>query len=197
MVSIQWNLVLDTHWNDFLSYINKTPIYERLIKEAFGQEVFTKDKLEVALAAYLKTLKSRKTAFDKYAGGNKSSLSLSAKRGLLLFTSEKLKCVQCHMPPDFTKVTKHSKLHDAYANIGLYNIANANKYPEEDKGLVEYTEDDKDNGKFRIPSLRNVELTSPYMHDGSVASLSEVIDIYAKGGRGSEPDAVYGNGPAK
>ncbi len=188
-------LGLDMHWNECLAYLNNSSLYRPLFKLLYGSTDVTMERLEHALAAYLVTLRSRNAPFDQYVSGNKMALSNSAKRGLLLFTSEKLKCVQCHMPPDFTRVTESSKLDEVYANIGLYNIEGRSEYPKNDNGLIRHTMQENDNGKFRIPSLRNVELTAPYMHDGSVATLSEVIDIYAQGGRGGERNTLYGNGP--
>jgi cytochrome c peroxidase len=70
-----------------------------------------------------------------------------------------------------------------FHNTGLYNLGPDGDYPPGGEGLFEFTGDPADKGKFRVPSLRNVELTAPYMHDGSVATLEEVVDHYAAGGR--------------
>ena len=71
----------------------------------------------------------------------------------------------------------------AFFNTGLYNVAGALSYPAPNTGLYEFTKRPEDVGKFRPPTLRNVAVTRPYMHDGSIASLSEVLDHYAAGGR--------------
>ena len=81
-----------------------------------------------------------------------------------------------------------------FHNTGLYNVSNQDRYPEADSGLREETGLSQDDGKFRAPSLRNIAITAPYMHDGSVATLAEVIDHYAAGGRTlrTGPDAGVG-----
>ena len=70
-----------------------------------------------------------------------------------------------------------------FHNTGLFNIGGTGNYPPDNTGLFDLTGDPSDMGKFRAPSLRNIALTAPYMHDGSVATLDEVLDIYAAGGR--------------
>jgi cytochrome c peroxidase len=85
--------------------------------------------------------------------------------------------------------TQTNNTDSIYANIGLYNVDGKNEYPQNDEGLSRITHQKSDNGKFKIPSLRNVMLTAPYMHDGSIATIEEVIDMYANGGRSIN----YGN----
>lgn len=186
-------LGLDNHWESFSRYVGNTAVYQSLLKEITKNGVLTKELLEACIEAYLEKLQSRNAPFDQYIGGDKEALDASAQRGFRLFTSKELKCVQCHMPPDFTKLTESKLLEEVFVNIGLYNFNN--EYPAKDRGIMEYTHKKQDNGKFRIPSLRNVALTAPYMHDGSVETLPEVIDIYANGGRGDVGDKLYGNGP--
>jgi cytochrome c peroxidase len=70
-----------------------------------------------------------------------------------------------------------------FANTGLYDVDGRGSYPAGDRGLIEVTHQAGDRGRFRVPTLRNVELTAPYMHDGCVANLEQVIDDYARGGR--------------
>jgi cytochrome c peroxidase len=79
-------------------------------------------------------------------------------------------------------------------NIGLYNLSGQNTYPSADQGLRRFTKRSEDDGKFKIPSLRNVMLTAPYMHDGSVADLQQVIDLYARGGRNTTVGDYPGDG---
>ena len=78
---------------------------------------------------------------------------------------------------------------DNYWNIGLYNVNDKGDYPPDDLGLFELTKKQEDMGRFRTPSLRNLGFTAPYFHDGSAETLSEVIDIYMRGGR----NVTYGN----
>lgn len=153
---------------------SKDTFYIQLFKKAFPNDnsLFTPKQIETALVAYEKTLISRESKFDK------QTFTSNQYYGLKLFTSAKLNCVSCHPPPYFTLATKSDNIDSIYANIGLYV-----KYPLTDNGLSSFTKKSSDEGKFKIPSLRNVLLTAPYMHDGSIATISEVIDHYAKGGR--------------
>ncbi|MDB4988240.1 MAG: Methylamine utilization protein mauG, partial [Myxococcaceae bacterium] len=81
-----------------------------------------------------------------------------------------------------------------FHNIGLYNLGASSLYPRDNRGLYEFTRRAADMGRFRTPSLRNVTLTAPYMHDGSMATLDEVLDHYAAGGRTIEHGALSGVG---
>ena len=133
----------------------------------------------------MRSLISLNSPFDRYAySQDDSALSESALRGMTLFFSEKLECHHCHGGFNFTQSTSHeTQLLDlrAFHNTGLYNLNNS--YPNKDIGLAELTGQSRDNGRFRAPTLRNIEKSAPYMHDGSIATLSEVIDFYAAGGR--------------
>ena len=95
-----------------------------------------------------------------------SALSISQKRGREIFLSDKFKCFDCHFGPDFTG--------DEFRNIGLYDGTTL-----KDKGRYEITQDSSDLGKFKVPGLRNVVLTGPYMHNGMFETLEEVIDYYS------------------
>jgi cytochrome c peroxidase len=113
-------------------------------------------------------------------------MSASAIRGMALFLSKRLQCSQCHSGPFFSKGTQSSDLssdNSPYRNNGLYNLHGKGDYPWPNIGLNEFTHKPEDMGKFRIPSLRNVALTGPYMHDGSISSLEKVLEHYAAGGR--------------
>jgi len=178
-------LGLDKHINEVLEIFKKDSLYSILFENAFPDSInlFTLAQIEMAISAYEKTLVSQSSNFDK------GELTPSAYNGLKLFTSKRLNCVSCHRPPYFTLGTLTENVDSIYANIGLYNVGNRNEYPQNDNGIYSITHQSEDNGKFKIPSLRNVMLTAPYMHDGSVATIEEVIDIYARGGRNID----YGN----
>src|SRR5690606_39002290 len=99
---------------------------------------------------------------------------------------ERLECFHCHGGYNFTDaVVDRSMLFPqrAFHNTGLYNLDGNGAYPENNTGVHAITGDAADMGKFRAPTLRNIALTAPYMHDGSVATLEDVIRIYAAGGR--------------
>jgi cytochrome c peroxidase len=136
--------------------------------------------------------------FDRYAyDGVDSALSESAIRGMTLFFSEKLECHHCHGGFNFTQSTAHEKQlldRKPFHNTGLYFLDSTGGYPAQDIGLAEITLNEEDNGKFRAPSLRNVAVSAPYMHDGSLATLEAVIDFYAAGGHVIESGPLQGDG---
>lgn len=178
-------LGLNKHINEIQVFFKKDSLYPTFFKNAFpdSSKLFTLTQIEIAIAAYEKTLVSKSSNFDK------GELTPSAYKGLQLFTSKRLNCVSCHRPPYFTLATSTENVDSIYANIGLYNVGNKNEYPQTDNGIYSITHQPKDNGKFKIPSLRNVMFTAPYMHNGSISTIEEVIDMYARGGRNID----YGN----
>ena len=147
-----------------------------------------------SISAFVRTLRSFNSPYDKFTKGDTAVLSSNARAGMKLFFSEKLNCSSCHAPTLFTLATKTKNTDSIYFNTGLYNVANKNKYPDEDKGLADITNKTNDDGKFKIPSLRNVALTAPYMHDGSINTLEEVIDMYMNGGRQIISGPLAGDG---
>ncbi|HQU88735.1 MAG: di-heme enzyme [Zoogloeaceae bacterium] len=137
--------------------------------------------IQSALAAFQRTLISADADYDR----GPRALSAQAQQGLALFSSARLGCASCHRPPLFTDADRHAPAHSAqpYHNTGLYNLDGQGSLPAGPQGLIEYTAKAADRGRFRTPSLRNVALTAPYMHDGSIPTLAAVIDHYAAGGR--------------
>lgn len=146
------------------------------------------------IAAFVSTIRSTDAPYDKFMKGDTTALSAVAKAGMNLFFSDRLHCASCHTTPFFTSATKTTNTDSIYFNTGLYNIAGTNKYPAEDNGLAFITGKINDDGKFKTPSLRNVALTAPYMHDGSINTLEEVIDMYARGGRNISAGPFAGDG---
>ncbi|GHG67133.1 methanobactin export MATE transporter MbnM [Comamonas sp. JC664] len=139
-----------------------------------------------ALASFQRSLISGNAPFDRYVYGNDASaLSREARRGMELFFSERLECDHCHSGFNFQDATVHEATSEPilpFHNTGLYNEDGQGTYPAEDPGLIELTGRAEDMGRFRAPSLRNVAVTGPYMHDGSLETLSDVLDHYAAGG---------------
>jgi cytochrome c peroxidase len=121
-----------------------------------------------ALATYERTLTSFNSPFDDYYYRGQATLSAEAIKGLDLFMSDETKCSSCHAPPLFTN--------NRFANIGLYE-----DYADSGRGRVTFRAEDL--GKFKVPTLRNVALTAPYMHDGSMGRLEEVILHFDQGGK--------------
>lgn len=189
-------LGLDLHWEKFKNYLLFTASYKNVVKQylSIKNDSLSKTLIEKCLIAYLKKLKISQAPIDDFLNGNEKSISIQAQRGFQLFVSSKLKCVSCHPPPNFTLNDNEHSLEEIFRNIALYNVNNKNAYPNEDKGLIIHTTQIKDEGKFRIPSLRNVAITAPYMHDGSVDNLTEVIKIYARGGRNIISGKYKGDG---
>ncbi|MEO8035022.1 MAG: cytochrome c peroxidase [Acidobacteriota bacterium] len=122
-----------------------------------------------ALAAFEQTLVTPDSPFDRYVRGDRGALSAQQKRGLVLFVG-KAACTQCHNGPNLTDGNFH--------NVGV--PAGSGQPP--DAGRFEVTKDPKDRGAFKTPTLRNVDRTAPYLHDGSVATLEEIVDLYNRGG---------------
>jgi cytochrome c peroxidase len=146
--------------------LNKIPDYVSLSQNAFGEPLNAKN-VAYALASFQRDLLSYQSTYDKYLQGNESALSEEQKRGKALFFSDSLNCAACHAGFNLTDYE--------FYNIGLYAQYN-------DKGREKVTENPEDNGKFKTPTLRNIEITQPYMHDGSMATLDEVIEFKMSGG---------------
>lgn len=146
-----------------------------------------------ALGAFQRTLLSGNAAWDRFSRGDASALSASAKRGLELFNSEALECYHCHAGFNFADSVAHAGSPNPdtpFHNTGLYNLDGNGTYPMGNGGLFEVTGRAGDMGRFRAPSLRNVTVTAPYMHDGSIATLRDVIAHYAAGGRSKRQTGV-------
>lgn len=152
----------------------KNDYYRNAFRNVYGKDP-SKELIASALAEYERTLETNSSAFDKYMSGDDTTLfTESAKRGLEIF-NVKGKCFDCHFGVDFTG-------NDDFRNIGLFNAKDLN-----DKGRFLITKDPKDLGRFKIPGLRNIAQTAPYMHNGMFKTLREVIDYY------NEPDKVVPN----
>ena len=144
------------------------------------------DHIIMAIAAFERTLISGRSPFDRYIfDDDRSAMSESARHGMELFYSAGVGCAQCHSGLNFSgPIVYEGHETDAalFANTGLYDLDGHGAYPRADQGLLEVTHRSADMGKFRVPTLRNVALTAPYMHDGSLSSLDQVLDHYTRGG---------------
>lgn len=139
--------------------------YRKAFQQVYGK-LPSRELLAQAIANYERTLETGKTVFDKYISGDDTTLmSESAKRGLVIFNN-KGKCFDCHFGVDFTG-------NDRFKNIGLYNGKNLN-----DEGRSKISGHTKDLGTFKVPGLRNIAQTAPYMHNGMHKTLRDVIDYY-------------------
>ncbi len=165
------------------------PMYVELFAAAFPDDAtpITLGNIVRAIASFERSMLSGDSPYDRYTyQGDDGAMVEAALRGLELFNSERFECFHCHGGFNFTDSVAHDGSVSAevsFHNTGLYNIDGRGGYPEPNRGLYEHTGDRRDMGRFRSPSLRNVALTAPYMHDGSIATLDEVLDHYAAGGR--------------
>lgn len=144
--------------------INHSKEYRKLFFQLYKKNP---DSISIvdAIARFEKTLETDHTPNDRWMNDQADAMTASQLRGRELFTSDKTKCFECHFTPDFTS--------DEFKNIGLFNGKELN-----DSGRYVITKNPNDIGKFKIPGLRNVAVTAPYMHDGRFKTLREVIDYY-------------------
>jgi cytochrome c peroxidase len=185
----------------FLADIARDAVYQKLFPQAFPSEpaLYAMSIVAKSLAAFERTLISVNSPYDRYRyGGESHAISDAAKRGEVLFYSgERAACFQCHGGWNFNGAVRYAgsqAIRAEFHNTGLYNLPGELSYPATNTGLYEYTHKREDIGKFRTPTPRNIAVTAPYMHDGSVATLSDVIDHYAAGGRTITSGAYAGVG---
>ena len=158
------------------SKLMRYPAYREAFAKAFGSGHITFDMVAKAIASFERTLVSGNSPFDRYYYGHEeNALSDSAKRGLLVFTgADKGNCAACHeIGKDYALFTDN-KFHNV--GVGVHN-----EQPT-DLGRYVVTKNDAERGAFRTPSLRNIARTGPYMHDGSLKTLKEVVDFYIGAG---------------
>lgn len=148
--------------------LNAVPGYRKDFKAVFGGPP-SLDNVASAIASFERTLVTPGSRFDRYVLGDKSALTVPEKRGLIVFFGRGA-CSECHNGANFTD--------NKYHNLGARPVPGN----PEDLGRYDVTKKAEDRGAFKTPSLRNVALTAPYMHDGSVATLEEVVDFYDRGG---------------
>lgn len=156
---IEMNLPIDSA----IARLQAHELYPFLFYKVYGDSIITKEYLASALANFQRSLETL-SDYDKFVNGNENAISAQAKRGLEIF-NVKGKCLECHFASDLTG--------DEFRNIGLFD---QEKYT--DFGRFDFSKDSADMGKFKVPGLRNVAITAPYMHDGSFKTLREVIDYY-------------------
>lgn len=165
------------------------PAYRDMFAHAFPSDAdpVTLQNLLRAIASFERSLISAGSPYDRYFfGGDDQALSDSAKRGNILFFSEKTECNHCHSGFNLVDSTQHAGTKIAntpFNNTALYNLDGNGAYPAPNRGLYEVTHDPADMGRFRAVTLRNIALTAPYFHDGSARTLDDVLDHYARGGR--------------
>ncbi len=164
-------------------------VYPQLFAAAYPSQPapISVDTVVAAIASFERTLVSGDSAYDRLLfWGDDSEFSSAARRGMELFFSERTNCGRCHASFNLSGAIEFegaAPVRPDFHNTGLYNLDGRGAYPERNRGVFEFTGKANDMGRFRPPSLRNIEVTAPYMHDGSIATLDAVIDHYAAGGR--------------
>ncbi|PSR11140.1 MAG: cytochrome C peroxidase [Bacteroidetes bacterium] len=176
---------LNDTWDNVEAKLRRHASYPQRFRAAFGIELkseITRELAVQAIAQFERTLISGNSKFDQVVWANNGEFTEEEQLGKELFEVETAitlghpGCTHCHSGPNFTDNLFH--------NNGLDDVASLNDFPDLGRGGVNNVI--FDNGKFRTPSLRNVELTAPYMHDGRFATLEQVLDNYAAGGHGVE-----------
>lgn len=156
-------------YEGFLPKVQAEPRYRQMFAAAFPPKgAITHVNMARAIAAFERTLVSNQSAFDRYISGDMQALSVEALRGLLLFEG-KAGCIACHNGPNLTDWKFH--------NIGVDSDD-----PGRSAKVTDKSEKAEMTGAFKTPGLRNVALTAPYMHNGTLGSLEEVVEFYSRGG---------------
>jgi cytochrome c peroxidase len=152
--------------------LESVPEYRAQFRDVFDGPP-SKQRVALAIDAYVRKLNTPNSPFDRYAAGDPRALTEAQKRGLVLFVG-KADCAMCHRGPNFAD--------DQFHALGITGSGKG-----DDTGRFKVTGVEADRYAFKTPTLRNVELTAPYMHDGSVPTLREVIDLYNDGGGAQRP----------
>lgn len=166
---IQDSLEMDLSLAELETRVRASASYSRAFRRAFGEDVSAQN-IARALSSYLRTLRSGNAAIDGFKNGDTTALSPVARRGIDLFVG-KAHCAACHLGPNLSDGDFHS--------TGVAFRGDTLRDP----GRFAVTGRAEDRGLFKTPSLRNVAVTAPYMHDGSVRTLEEVVEFYDAGGR--------------
>ena len=182
-------LGLSGRQEEMLGRISSDPSYSSQFASSFpgDPDPVSLDNVCRAIASFERTLISGDSPYDRLVyRDDREALSESARRGMRLFFSERLACSRCHGGFTFSGPVAFEggkPIAPTFHNTGLYNLLGTGDYPDDNPGILAHTGNPEDMGRFRAPTLRNIELTAPYMHDGSMPTLSGVIDHYARGGR--------------
>jgi cytochrome c peroxidase len=163
----------NTHENA-VSTLNALPGYRAQFEHVFGSPEITIDNVAKAIASFERVIISGNSRWDRFVKGDQTALSEEARRGRDLFQT-KANCIRCHAGFNLTN--------NQFRNIGV-----GFDRPNPDLGRYEFTKNESDRGRFKTPTLREITFTAPYMHDGSEATLEDVIEYYDRGGNGIEPD---------
>jgi cytochrome c peroxidase len=165
---IQNPIEMDMQLDALVEKLNKIEGYRQRFRDAFGSDVVTRDAIAKAIASFERTVLSGNAPYDRFKAGDTSALSQAAQRGMRVFFN-RAQCSSCHVPPNFT-------------DGGFHNVGVGMHAAEPDVGRQSETKLLGDRGAFKTPTLREIARTAPYMHDGSLATLEDVVKYYDKGG---------------
>lgn len=188
--------------DELIARFEQVPRYTELFEKAYpdipSDERVSIDHIIQSISDFERTLISFDSPYDRYTyGGDRDALDASQERGMGLFFSERLECFHCHGGFNFSDAVDHEGLafpQQAFHNTGLYNIGTMGAYPERDRGVYDVTGKALDMGRFKAPTLRNIAVTAPFFHDGSAATLQEVVAHYERGGRAIVSGDDFGDG---
>jgi Cytochrome c peroxidase len=173
---------------ELLAWLSGEQVYSAAFRESFPQEAepITIPNVLKSIATFERTLISGRSPFDRYVyDDDRAAFSESARRGMRLFYSDRSGCSQCHFGINFSgPIVQRGKAPPPAL------FANNGSAVQGDEGLAAETKRQQDRGRFRVPTLRNVALTAPYMHDGRFATLEEVIEHYVAGGKHADSIGV-------
>jgi cytochrome c peroxidase len=177
----------------WLDRLREDPRYQAMFRSAFPADAapFSVGNVTKAIATFERSIISARSPYDRYHYyRDDSAVSPAARRGETLFFSQPLSCFRCHGGFNFSGAIDFEGRREGsgengveFHNTGLYNLAGLLSYPSPNTGIYEVTNKPADVGKFKAPTLRNIAVTAPYMHDGSIATLDDVVAHYAAGGR--------------
>jgi cytochrome c peroxidase len=193
--------------DELLRRMREDDDYPTMFSEAFPLEIdpVSLDSITKAISAFQRQVTSFNSKVDRWQARDSTALNESEQRGMALFfggtnaagVDDAFECFHCHGGFLFSQSSDDAGqvfTQKFFMNNGLYNLDEDGSYPAGNEGIYEMSGDPADKGKFKPPSLRNIELTAPYMHDGSIETLEEVLDHYARGGRLIEDGPYAGDG---
>ncbi len=193
--------------DELLRRMREDESYPDMFAEAFpGQaDPISLDSITKSIAAFQRQVTSFGSGVDRWQQGDATALNESEQRGMALFfggtnaagVEDAFECFHCHGGFLFSQSSDDAgQVFDQkfFMNNGLYNLDSEGSYPPGNEGIYDMTGDPLDKGRFKPPSLRNIAVTAPYMHDGSIETLEDVLDHYARGGRLIESGANAGDG---
>ncbi len=160
-------------WDDVVARLQAIEGYQKAFEQAFGKDTISKENATKAIAAYERTLITPNSPYDRYVSGDKSALSAQQVRGMEKV--EELGCTHCHSGPAFNGPGMFQKF--PVIPNGYWE---AQHHFSKDKGLAEVSKNPADEHLFKVPTLRNIALTAPYFHNGSVKTLDKAVTLMAK-----------------